>query len=186
MAEDFDVGAPLPEESSNRTFVIAAGGLGALLVLSMICLAVYALVVAPRQREARATEVIEVNLQNTQQAQTQTAAVVQLTPTRTATATQTEEPTATVTPTQVVVLPTSTATPFLTLPTLAPETATAAAQQTLAASQGGGGATVTATATALPATGFAEDIGVPALALMGGALLAVIFIARSLRTRSTS
>ena len=71
MAEDFDVGAPLPEESSNRTFVIAAGGLGALLVLSMICLAVYALVVAPRQREARATEVIEVNLQNTQQAQTQ-------------------------------------------------------------------------------------------------------------------
>ena len=184
MAEDFDVGAPLPEESSNRTFVMVAGGLGALLVLSMICLAVYALVLAPRQQASRATQAVEVNLQNTQQAQTQTAAVMQQTPSRTPTATGTQEPTATVTPTQVVVLPTSTATPFLTLPTLAPETATAAAQQTLAA-QGGGGATVTATTTALPATGFAEDIGVPMLALLGGVLLAVIFIARGLRTRTT-
>ncbi len=184
MAEDFDVGAPLPEESSNRTFVMVAGGLGALLVLSMICLAVYALVLAPRQQASRATQAIEVNLENTQQAQTQTAAVVQQTPSRTPTATETQEPTVTVTPTQVVVLPTSTATPFLTLPTLAPETATAAAQQTLAAS-GGGGATVTATTTALPATGFAEDIGVPTLALLGGVLLAVIFIARGLRTRTT-
>jgi len=183
MAEDFDVGAPLPEESSNRTFVMVAGGLGALLVLSMICLAVYALVLAPRQQASRATQAIEVNLENTQQAQTQTAAVVQQTPSRTPTATETQEPTVTVTPTQVVVLPTSTATPFLTLPTLAPETATAAAQQTLAAS-GGGGATVTATTTALPATGFAEDIGVPTLALLGGVLLAVIFIARGLRTRT--
>jgi len=184
MAEDFDVGAPLPEESSNRTFVMVAGGLGALLVLSMICLAVYALVLAPRQQASRATQAVEVNLENTQQAQTQTAAVVQQTPSRTPTATETQEPTVTVTPTQVVVLPTSTATPFLTLPTLAPETATAAAQQTLAAS-GGGGATVTATTTALPATGFAEDIGVPTLALLGGVLLAVIFIARGLRTRTT-
>ncbi len=183
MAEDFDVGAPLPEESSNRTFVMVAGGLGALLVLSMICLAVYALVLAPRQQASRATQAVEVNLENTQQAQTQTAAVVQQTPSRTPTATETQEPTVTVTPTQVVVLPTSTATPFLTLPTLAPETATAAAQQTLAAS-GGGGATVTATTTALPATGFAEDIGVPTLALLGGVLLAVIFIARGLRTRT--
>jgi len=56
MAEDFDVGGPLPEESGNRTFVIAAAGLGGLLIVSMICLLVYALVLAPLQREARATE----------------------------------------------------------------------------------------------------------------------------------
>jgi hypothetical protein len=180
MAEDFEVGAPLPEESSNRTFVIVAGLLGAILVLSMICLVVYALVLAPRQREARATEVVTIQQENTQQAMTQTAAVLQLTPTRTPTNTRTPTASATTTPTQVVVLPTDTATPFLTLPTLAPETATAAAQQTLAA-QGGGGATPTATA--LPATGFAEDIGVPTLALLGGLLLALIFIARSLRSR---
>ena len=132
MAEDFEVGGPLPEESSNRTFVIAAVGLGGLLVLSMICLVVYALVLAPRQREARATDVVQINLQNTQQAQTQTAIAVERTPSRTPTVTGTASPTASVTPTQVIVLPTDTPTPFLTLPTLAPETATAAALETQA------------------------------------------------------
>lgn len=183
MAEDFEIGAPLPEESSNRTFVIAVIVMGALLVVSIICLGVYAFWFAPRQQAQQPTAVAERNLQNTQQAATQTAAVVELTPSRTPTATATEEPTATATATQVVVLPTDTPTPFLTLPTLAPETATAAAQATLAAAQGGGGATPTATATALPATGFADEIGVPALALLGGLLLAVIVIARSLRAR---
>lgn len=184
MAEDFDIGEPLPEESSNRTFVIAAGALGALLVLSMICLLVYALYLAPRQREARATDVVEVNLENTQQAQTQTAQVLEQTPSSTPSPTDTPEPTATVTTTQVVVLPTDTPTPFLTLPTLAPQTATVAAQQTLdAIAQGGGGATPTPTATALPATGFGDEVSVPMLALLGGLLAAVIFAARSLRTR---
>lgn len=185
MAEDFDLGGPLPEESSNRTFLMAAGGLGALLVLSMICLAVYALVLAPAQREARATEVVEINLQNTQTAQTQTAEAIQLTPSRTPTSTETPLPTSTVVPTQVIVLPTYTPTPFLTLPTLAPETATAAAQQTLEAIEGGGGA-FTPTPTALPATGFADEVGLPSLVIMGGILLAVIFIARSLRARASA
>jgi len=184
MAEEFDVGGPLPEESSNRTFVIAAVSLGGLLVLSMICLFVYALVLAPQQQEARATDVVLVNQQNTEEALTQTAVVLEKTPTRTPTGTELPDTTATVTPTLVVVLPTETPTPFLTLPTLAPETATAAAQLTLAAAQGGGGGTPTATA--LPATGFADEIGIPALALAGGLLLAVIFIARSLRTRVTT
>jgi cytoskeletal protein RodZ len=181
MAEEFEVGAPLPEESSNRTFVIAVIVMGALLVVSIICLVVYAFVIAPRQQEQQPTRVAEINLENTQQAASQTAAVAELTPSRTPTATETGEPTATATTTQVVVLPTFTPTPFLTLPTVAPETATAAAQATLAAAQGGGGATPTATA--LPATGFADEIGVPTLAILGGILLAVIIIARSLRTR---
>ncbi|HHH83170.1 MAG TPA: hypothetical protein ENL35_09290 [Chloroflexi bacterium] len=184
MAEEFEIGEPLPEESSNRTFVIAAAGLGALLVLSMICLAVYALVLAPRQRAAQATQAIEINLQNTQQALTQTAVVVQQTPSRTPTPTRTQGPTATATPTQVVVLPTDTPTPFLTLPTLSPETATAAAQQTLDAAVGGGGATPSPTA--LPATGFGDEVSVPLIALLGGALVAVIFVARSLRERVAS
>jgi hypothetical protein len=148
----------------------------------MICLLVYALYLAPRQREARATDVVEVNLENTQQAQTQTAQVLEQTPSSTPSPTDTPEPTATVTPTQVVVLPTDTPTPFLTLPTLAPETATAAAQQTLDAGAGGGGG-ATPTATALPATGFGDEVSVPMLALLGGLLAAVIFAARSLRTR---
>ena len=76
MAEDFEVGAPLPEESSNRTFVIAVIVMGALLVVSIICLVVYAFVLAPRQQEQQPTRVAEINLENTQQAASQTAAVV--------------------------------------------------------------------------------------------------------------
>ncbi|HUS85395.1 MAG TPA: hypothetical protein VMX56_09630, partial [Anaerolineales bacterium] len=151
---------------------------------SMICLLVYALVLAPRQQEARATDVVLVNQQNTQEALTQTAVVLEKTPTRTPTGTESPDETITATPTLVVVLPTETPTPFLTLPTLAPGTATAAAQLTLAAAQGGGGETPTPTA--LPATGFADEVGIPALALAGGLLLAVIFIARSLRNRVTT
>ena len=33
MTEDYDIGAPLPEESGNRTFVIAAAVLGGLLII---------------------------------------------------------------------------------------------------------------------------------------------------------
>jgi hypothetical protein len=49
---------------------------------------------------------------------------------------------------------------------------------------GGGGGTPTPTA--LPTTGFADQVDMPILLLLGGALLAVIFIARGLRSRSTA
>src|SRR3989304_5526851 len=52
MAEDFEVDGSPPEESENRTFVVAAAGLGGLIVLSLICLGLYVLVLAPRQRQA--------------------------------------------------------------------------------------------------------------------------------------
>ena len=183
MAEDFEMGSPLPEESSNRTFIMAAAGIGALLVLSMICLGVYALVLAPRQQEARATEAANIILQNTLVAQTQTAEAEADTPTPIPSVTDTPLPTTTITPTQVVVLPSDTPTPFTTLPTLEPLTATAAAQATLDAISG---ADLTPTATALPATGFADEAGVPTLLLLGCVLLVVVFIARGLRTRSAT
>jgi hypothetical protein len=186
MAEDFDMGGPLPEESANRTFIIAAAGLGALLVLSMICLAVYALVLAPRQQEARATQAALINIQNTEIAATQTAEAVEVTSTPTPTVTNTPvPPTATVTPTQVVVLPTNTPTPFTTLPTLEPLTATAAAAQTATAEALAGTVEPTATPTALPATGFADEVGIPTLLLFAALLIVVVFVARGLRTRST-
>jgi hypothetical protein len=179
MAEEFDVGAPLPEESSNRTFVLAAAGLGALLILSMICLGVYALVIAPNQEQARIARATEIILENTQVARslTQTAAAedATATPLPSDTPTATEEPTET--PTQVVVIPTDT--PFTTLETVEPQTATAAAQATLDAQLQ---TTVTPTPTALPATGFADEAGLPTLLLMGAALVAVLFLARRLRS----
>jgi type II secretory pathway pseudopilin PulG len=178
MAEDYEVAGLLPGETSNRTFVMAAVGMGSLLVLSMICLAVYALVLAPRQQTARETQAANISLQNTEVAATQTAEAAQVSPSPTSTATETPEPTPTVTATLVVVLPTETSTPFLTLPTLEPMTATAAAQLTLEAELGG------PTPTALPATGFADEGGMPLLLLFGSVLLVVIVVARGLRSRT--
>jgi len=181
MTEDYDIGGPLPEESGNRTFVIAAAILGGLLILSMIFLAVYALILGPRQRAAsesqRATEAAQILLQNTEEAMTQTAEAIGVTPTDTPAPTDTPEP-PTATPTQVVVLPSPTSTPFTTLPTLDPAQATAAAQETQAAALGGG---VTPTATALPSTGFADEVGVPMLAALGGVFILALILARSLR-----
>lgn len=188
MADDFEVGGLLPDETSagNRTFVMAAVGLGALLILSMACLAAYALWYAPRQQAARETEAVEIALQNTEVAGTQTAeaggtAEETVPPTVADTAT----PSPTITPTQVVVLPTNTPTEFLTLPSLEPLTATAAAQATLDAEMGGGGGG-TPTATALPVTGFADEVGMPTLFMLAGVLLAVIFVARGIRTRASA
>lgn len=188
MAEDFEVGGPLPEESSNRTFVIVAAVLGGALILSIICLALYALVLAPRQRSARATEAADIILQNTRVAEsiTQTAQARRASPTLTPSQTLIPSPTATNTPTKVVVLPTDTPTPLSATATMEPLTATAAAQATINALTGGLTPTATATATALPTTGFADEVGVPGLLLLGGALLAVIVIARSLRTRTST
>jgi hypothetical protein len=181
MAEDFEIEGPLPEESSNRTFIIAVVGLGSILILSMICLAVYALVLAPRQEEARATRVAEIEQENITVAQTQTAEAAGITSTPTTAPSDTPVPSSTSSPTQVVVLPSDTPTPFTTLPTLEPLTATAVAQATLDAL-----AATSPTATALPETGFADEAGVPTLLLLAGFLIGVVFIARGLRLRSSA
>ncbi len=184
MAEDFEVGGPLPEESTNRPFIIAAGVIGGLLVLSMICLGLYALVLAPRQREARATEAANIILQNTQVALsiTETNQIHRASVTLTATNTPVPSPTATATRTQVVVLPTNTNTPSTPQPTVDPLTRTAAAQATIAALAGGR----TPTTTALPATGFADEVGAPSLLLLGAVLVAVVIIARRLRAGTST
>ncbi len=46
--------APPPEESSNRTFLIAAGILGGIVLLSIACLAGYVLIILPSQNTAGA------------------------------------------------------------------------------------------------------------------------------------
>ena len=55
-----------PEEASNRTFLIAAGILGGIVLLSIACLAVYALVIAPQRNAA---DQAGQNAQATQKAQ---------------------------------------------------------------------------------------------------------------------
>jgi cbb3-type cytochrome oxidase subunit 3 len=179
MAEDFEVGAPPPEESSNRTFLVAAAGIGGLLILSMICLAVYALVLAPRQRAARDQQATEIVQENTRVSlaltQTHVAAGASATPT----STRTPAPTASSTPTSVVVLPSNT--PILA--TVDPVTATAAAQLTAIAIQQA--LTPSATPTALPSTGFADEVGVPGLLTVSALLIVVVILARRMRMSSS-
>jgi hypothetical protein len=180
MAEDFEIGGPPPEESSNRTFVIAAAGIGGLLVLSMICLAVYALILAPRQRQAAANRATEIALENTQTAAEITLTAGALFPSATspATHTSTPSPTATRTPTPVVVVPT--ATPTGTAATLDPAAVTAAFLATQRA------LTPSPTVTALPTTGFADEGGFPMLIALGAVLILVAIVARGMRMRPAS
>jgi hypothetical protein len=177
MAEDFEVGGPPPEESSNRTFVLAAAGIGGLLVLSLICLGLYALVLAPRQRQARADQATQIAFENaTREAEITLTAGARF-PSATAPATHTSTPsrTPTRTATAVVVV----ASPTIAIPTntLDPAAATASFLATQAAR------TPTATVTALPVTGFADEGGFPMLILLGGALVLVAMVARQMRLR---
>lgn len=176
MADDFEVGAPPPEESSNRTFLIAAAAIGGLLILSMICLAVYALVLAPRAREARLQEATQIVLENTRVAQalTEEAQGTRVTPTATATRT------ALATATQVVVL--ATATPVATQPIGGPQTATASARRTATARALAQARTPTPRA--LPSTGLGDEDGIVGLLLAGAVLVAIVVVARRIRTTS--
>jgi LPXTG-motif cell wall-anchored protein len=163
---------PPKDESGNRTFLVAAGILGGITVLALICIAVYALVILPRQEATREQQVLALNAQNTEVALaiTQTSAAMAaptLTPTRPA------PNTPTATPTSVVVVATNTpAGPD-------PRTAIVAALLTQAAYTT---QTVVPTATNLPDTGFADDVGLPAMMGLAVLLVAIIFIARRLRS----
>ena len=162
--------APPPEESSNRTFLVAAGILGGIVLLSIACLAGYALLILPSQRAGQEQAATAQAVQNQQVAQALTATAAAL-----------SFPTATATP-----LPTHT--PVIAQPTAAntstpdPATATVAAALTQAAQAQ---LTHMPTSTALPATGIADEYGAPGLVIAGMALIAVIFLARRLRAAPT-
>jgi LysM repeat protein len=70
-------GEPVPpEEGNNRTFLLAIGALGAIVLVALLCLAAYAGLFLPRQRAAQQTQQATVLAQNTDVAlgATQTAA----------------------------------------------------------------------------------------------------------------
>ena len=174
--------APLPEESNNnRTFMIAVGILGGIILISVACLgAVY---VFSRNRTA------------TQQADaisaaTQTAAAAMSTVDAALTATFEAAilPTTTVTPPPTLTPPVApaspTATPNPAVPlglagTQAAATATVGAAYTQAAAAQ---LTVLPTTTALAAGGIADEYGLPGLVVMALAFVIVILFARRLRT----
>ena len=167
--EESNFDAAPPEESSNRTFVIAAGILGGIVLLSVACLAAYALLIAPRQRNASIAATAAKGTQN-----------AQIGGALTATFQAAALPTTTLTPspTSVLAQPSATATPTSTS-TPDPATATVAAALTQAALAQ---LTVIPTSTALPGTGIADEYGFPGLVVMAMAFMVVILLARRLRT----
>ena len=166
-----------PEDSGNRTFYIVAGVIGGVMLLSLICLALYALVYAPQRRDQQATQNAAINAQNTQVAQaaveTGLAAKFTATPTRTPI-----PPTSTASPSPTLVLAAPTQTQGQVTPTI-DRTATVSALLTEAAS---GRETPTPTPSSLPDTGFVEDVGIPAMVGLALLLVVIIFLARRLRT----
>ena len=172
--EEPEEGVPPPEDSGNRTFFIVAGIIGGIMLLALVCLALYALVLAPRQRSQQAAQVATVNAQNTQVAMAaeQTAQAGKWTATPTVTPVM---PTATTTSTPVIVTPTQGGAPTVD------RTATVAALLTEAAA---GKLTASPTASGLPDTGFGEDVGLPMLVGLAFVLIVIIFLARRLRATS--
>lgn len=163
--------APPPEESGNRTFFWAAGGLGLLVLLSFLCIGGYYWFVLRPQTQARdAAQSTQVAL-NVAVGQGLTATAMSEQLSKVPEASPTLEPTNT----PVIQQETETVAPA------DPQTATVAAALTQAAQAQ---LTVTAmpTSTLLPNTGFIDDVGAPGLVVMSIALVIVILLARRLRS----
>jgi hypothetical protein len=161
-----------PEESNNnRTFWYVAGGLGLVALLSIVCLAVYALFIFPKNR---ATQVEAANAQYTQAAQMAIALTATfdagLVPTITLT------PLPSPTPVLAQVQPSGTPLP----PTADPATATVAFSLTQVAQAAQN--PVTPPAGNIPRTGIADEYGIPGLLIATIVLVAVIFVARRMRS----
>jgi len=169
----------LPEESNNnRTFLIAAGILGGIILLSIACIVGVFLYTQNSNSQLEAQAV----------AATQTAQVASnfINDALTATFEASILPTATLPPTATAVVNIATATSTVdpnavaavNAGTPAAATATVGAALTQAAIAQ---LTIVPTTTALPQTGFVEDVGVPGLAVMALAFIVVILMARRLR-----
>jgi cytoskeletal protein RodZ len=206
MLDDIDLDIPeeepqRPRPSGNRSFLVVAGILGAIMLLALIGLAIYALVILPRQQAAEEAGPSSLQLTSTALAQAlQVTNTPSLTPSQTATNTlsPTPIPTDTPLPSDTPAVSDTPLTPIFTsaasaTDTLAPsatvdpagQTATAQSVLTAAAAAATSAAlgTPSATPSALPDSGFADDVGLPGLAIATALLLAIIFATRALRPR---
>ena len=172
--------APLPEESNNnRTFMIAVGILGGIILISVACLGAVYVFGRGRSTAAAQTQVANGSA-------TSAAVNAIMNQALTATFEASILPTTTMTP-----LPTSTSPVSIASPTKTPDPAFAGFDSTSIAKTATIGAaytqaaaaqlTVVSTTTALPKTGFAEDVGLPGLVVMALAFVIVILLARRLR-----
>ena len=187
LMDDFDLDnmeleeEPQPEDSGNRTFVLVAAILGGILLVSLVLIALYAMVYLPRSRGTQSTEVAEINAQNTEVAMLSGMTAEAKSWTSTPSATPTRSPkTATPSPT-LVLAPTDT--PEMGEEpgaTLDPRTATVAALFTEQAEK----LTTTPMSTGLPDTGLMDNVGISGLVALAASLVLVIFLARRMRSGS--
>jgi hypothetical protein len=175
--------APPPEESNNRTFLIVGGILGALILVTLACVAGYIFILGPRlnaQKNAAQATIQAENALVVQQ-MTSTAQAALWTPTA--------QPTSTSTNTAIPVIPKASATPVVAVVTAPAPTNTALSDsatlvflQTQLAVQMTGTAASKGTPSKLATTGFFDEVGLPSLVVLTLALLVVIFLARRLRS----
>lgn len=176
----------LPEESgNNRTFLIAVGILGGIILLSIAC--IVGIFLFSRNNQAAQDAAVQAATQTAaasngfiNQALTATAAAQVILPSATLPPTNTpvvNVATATSTPD-----PNATSSPIAGFGTPSAATATVGAALTQAAIAQ---LTIVPTTTALPNTGFVDDYGVPGLAVMALAFIIVIMFARRLRATPT-
>ncbi len=171
--------AQLPEESNNnRTFLVAVGILGGIILLSIACLVgVYLFGLrgsnTAQAEAANATLTAQASNNFINDALTATFEASIL-----PTTTSTPEPTA------VVNVATATLTPDASAGTASLDGTPAAATATVGAALTQAAAaqlTIVPTTTALPNTGFIDDYGVPGMVVMALAFVIVILLARRLR-----
>jgi len=175
--------APPPEEKSNRTFLIVGGVMAGLVFLTLACMAVYFLVIAPRltAQKSAAQATIEAGNALAAQQVTLTAQAALRTPTLPAplpTNTSVTLPVGSPTPVIALSSPVATA-------TATPNPAILSAAETQLALQ------ITSTAAALatrdlggqgmPTTGFFDEVGLPSMIILALALVAIILLARRMR-----
>jgi hypothetical protein len=179
--------AQLPEESNNnRTFLVAIGILGGIILISVACLGGFLLF---NSRNAGAAQSVQATA-NANGTSSALAVINQaLTSTFQASILPTDTPTSLPTSTPPVGVPSETRTPDPALlaaidpgtPAAATATVGAALTQAAAAQL-----TIVATTTALPRTGIADEYGLPGLVVMALAFVIVILLARRLRVAPTT